>query len=201
MCREGRRRGRAIATEPWSTDREASVSRNHLSIAVAAALVIVGLFCMIYALVQVQDLSGNLSPRPVAAAAVRDAAADEAEESASDADRDGETPSSAEAADRGDTSDDGAPDRRDNATLRAAESAARPASSDADSDGRPSQASEKTRESFVRTLATHGLMLTLGLIVLVVVVALVLRRFRPVPRHHGPTDTTDLWREAGRRLK
>ncbi len=177
------------------------MNRNHLSIAVAATLVIVGLLCMTYALVQVQDLRQGLTPRPASPPAARTTGADETEEPASDAGRDDETPSGTEAPDRDDRSEAPDRDRRYDTTPRAAESAARPASSEADSNRKPAQATGKMPEDFVRTLATQGLMLTLGLIVLLVVVALVLRRFRPVPRHHGPTDTTDLWQEAGKRLK
>jgi hypothetical protein len=53
-----------------------------------------------------------------------------------------------------------------------------------------------------RQAAIMWLTLALPLVFIVFVLMVVLRRLRPPPmKHTGPSDTTDLWREAGRRLK
>ena len=55
----------------------------------------------------------------------------------------------------------------------------------------------------LRQWARHWLLLVLLLVLLMVVALIMLRRFRParLQRRAPPSDTTDLWREAGKRLK
>jgi len=52
-------------------------------------------------------------------------------------------------------------------------------------------------------LLRHWLLLALLLVVVMVVALLALRRFRPLRLHRRPppSDMTDLWQEAGKRLK
>ncbi len=61
----------------------------------------------------------------------------------------------------------------------------------------------KTETTPLRAWAWHWLLLVLLLVLLMVVAMIVLRRVRParLQRHAPPSDTTDLWREAGKRLK
>ncbi len=53
-----------------------------------------------------------------------------------------------------------------------------------------------------RQAAVLWLGLALPLLFITFVLIVVLRRLRPPPmKHTGPSDTTDLWQEAGRRMK
>ena len=63
--------------------------------------------------------------------------------------------------------------------------------------------SKRLDKDAVWGLLRHWLLIALLLVVVMVVALLALRRFRP-PRLHRrppPSDMTDLWQEAGKRLK
>ncbi|MBN2584435.1 MAG: hypothetical protein JXL80_15345 [Planctomycetes bacterium] len=171
------------------------MSRNHLNVALAATLIVGGLACMIYALVQLQSINREVAgayshpeaaklavPDDMDAGELQPETGPDVEEAASDVE---ETASDVEETDKPFATP----------KLPVTTTAKPPAADQSPTAG-------KDHKEFVQTMASHGLVLTLALIVVVVIVALLLRRLRPTPLRHGPpTDTTDLWREAGRRLK
>jgi hypothetical protein len=64
----------------------------------------------------------------------------------------------------------------------------------------PSDSTDRTAAR--RQAAIMWLLIALPLVFITFVLMILLRRLRPPPmKHTGPSDTTDLWQEAGRRMK
>ena len=139
----------------------------------AVVLVLVGLLCVVYAAVEIYHLADAGAPALPAAGG------------ADDADADRLAP--------------GSPDEEDPAA------GAGLLSGDSARAARPRRSPDEAHAAALKLWTQMLVPLATGAVVAIVLLVLglhVVRRFRPRPMPHGrPSDTTDLWQEAGRRFK